>query len=393
MIDNIYNRQDLNKLLHKIISKTNQTNQPISEFRQTKHYFLSTTVELIMKYHLLKIDKVFIEQFINELDYLLNKEIEYIDYLKQANQLLLNYVTTKLEIEDPTLTANKKKIIEYTYDTYIKEGCYFSTFLNKDSDKVEKTGLATNDYFPMLKQMEEIEEIYVRRRLPLPFGVKVESLKKEYIELTDSIAIAYFQGLEMPQYLSTLTSTYSEMSTKEYDQDAYLRKDLNACTNNIELFMVKQGFNDSEKSKIISFIKESFKNLNINSKDIPVAMINRASLGKNQLPDYDEIMGEINNRDLVYSFSRIIDGRHTSEKKFAKVLSSNIQLLSLPSYYRIVSVPFHQTKTTPIIKKTKVTSIRHYTMTKGMVNILALAGMIIFVVGLTLLLIYTFIGG
>ncbi len=397
MINNIYKRQDLIKLLHKVISNKELTNKQTylsySDINSNKQYFLATTIELIMKYCLLEIDKVYIEQFVNELDYLLDKDIEYIDYLKQANQLLLNYVTTKLAIEDPTLTENKQKILDYTYNVYIKQGYYFATFLNKDIDKVESTGLSTFDYYPLFKKMEEIEEIYLRRKLSHPFGISVTSIKKDYTEITDSLAIAYFQGLELPKYLSVLTCTNNKMQTSEYDVEAYLRKDLTACTNNIELFMTKNEFSDIEKTKIIKFVEDSFTELKINSKDIPIAMIKRSTIGKDELPDYEEILKEINNQDLVYSFSRIIDGRYVNEKKFTKVLPNSIELLSLPSYYKIISVPISKTKPTYVEPKKKLSEIRHYSMARGMVNVFALSGMIMFIVGLSILLIYAILGG
>ncbi len=396
MNNNFFKRQDflslLNKIIHEKELSTQNTNLSFSmDAKSLKHYYLSTTIELVTKFSLLEIDKVYIEQFINELNYLISRKIEYIDYLKQANQLLLNYCLSKLEIEDATLTKSKKEVLEYTYNTFIKNGYYFTSFLNKDHSKVTTSGLYLTNYLPYFDKMEEIEQIYIRRRLPLPFKITVKQMKKDYFEITDSMAVTYFQANSMPEYLNNLTSTYKEMK-EGYDSDAYLRKDKNACLNNLEIFLIKNNFNDQEKRLIFEFVELTWNNLLLNSKDVTVALIKRSSLGKDNLIDYQNIIDKVNEKDLVYSFSQIIDGRYIGEKKFSKVMPKNFITLSLPSYYRITNYHHQQIKK-PLVPKKKGYQIRHYNMAHGIVNIFALSGLILFLTGIALIFASIFIGG
>ena len=221
----------------------------------------------------------------------------------------------------------------------------------------------------------------VAENIKKDFEEKIENLKQKnkipYIAVTDSFFMAYFYASSSPLYLKELSVDISD-NNKKNNGYAYLLKDYNECIKNINLFIKRKEVKESDKEKIFKFLETEWANLDINNSTLTVAVIKRKDIGKNNLPNYQNILNDVDTNDIYTSVKKILETRYNEEEIVNKIPADKITVLELPNIKN-----FYKKKEDEKIKS----NIEINNNEVGSATIVALLGVLLITLGVTITII------
>jgi len=393
-IEKIFKREDVKELLHNVLTEESSIHEKSvfaknGEAYVTNQYKLIIIIETIIKYVILHKDLYKIDYFIKNLEDSIKTTTTYKDIIYMSNQLLISSIQTKLQLEDTKTLENKQRIVEYAYKNYITEGYCFVSIPSFIKEKVKKDGLYQEDFYPFLEQYNEARQILNKYDDDNLFFLPK---KTDYFKVTDSPAVSYLDAVLSPSYLSNLTSLNKLIKKNGNDHNAYFRKDIKMCCENLDKLIDELGLRPLEKQKVKSYV-DSVLNLFKNSEDSAcILFVERKSLSRDTLKDYKNIFDNIDNEDLIYSFAKIMDSRYDSDKRYKKLLPFEFDLVTLPSYENF----YNFTKKVVVEDENKILEKEKmeeknkkevYTKNnKGYADVIALTGFISVILGISLFL-------
>ena len=164
---------------------------------------------------------------------------------------------------------------------------------------------------------------------------------------------------------------------------------------------------EKEKSTVLKSFNKIWNDLDMSNSTPCIAFIKRKDLAKNYLPNIEEIINSVGQVELVYLVSKITDSKYPVIRKYSNISSLYLSVITMPSYREIKNNEF-------IIKdkpKAVVTTVTRETYQEekvqketfnfnyknaysyGNANVLALTGLLLITLGLTLTIILKVLGG
>lgn len=342
MLNRILKRADAKEFLHEIViderfnnKKSPNTPEEIS-YAKTE-YNLMLIIDAFIKYAILFDSDDLVDEYIAQLRRFMKKCESHRDLAEGVTRVLakITAVTLKIDIEEMETPENKRKILSYIYNRYITNGYLFHSFPFSFINKVKEEGIDPLKYAYNLEKLNRTHEILKNHN-------KKEVLTKDlgdisYITLTDSPALAYHYALHSPFYLSELVaiSPYME-NEKKYDRGAYYRQDFKKAQENVEQLCRDLELSNNESTVLLETFVDEWKRLNVSNSHPTIAFIKRASLHRNYLKDYRNILETCDKEELIYSINRIMDSRVNVEKRYTPIMPEDIKIVSLPGYKEIV---------------------------------------------------------
>ena len=137
-----------------------------------------------------------------------------------------------------------------------------------------------------------------------------------------------------------------------------------------------------------------------------IAFIKRKDLAKNYLPNIEEIINNVGQVELVYLVSKITDSKYPVIRRFSSIDSLNLSIITMPSYREIKNNEFLSKEKPKVVLKLKNEEIipdseeeksfnfnYRNAYSYGNANVLALTGLLLITLGLTLTIILKVLGG
>ena len=412
---NLFASQKLLTILHNTLENETTKNKVSNvslkgETNAYNQYSLLIVMYFIIKYKIIIEDDTFLEESLLELETITNTYQDHQDLIFSLTKLLTKLTAKKLNLENSESLAAKKEILTYIYDKYIVNGYCFHSFPSCFKSHVEIEGLTKEVDLKELNTLKKINYIFANHHYD-NFLAKNLNIKTKAIYITDSPAMAYYYAFRSPEYLANLTSLskyYENITNTEINKEAFYLKDYEACKNNLLKMCEHLKMTSKEQNTIIKTFNKEWQTLDLENSRPCLAFIKRSNLAKDSIPNITKLLNELDKTDLVYQVAKITDSKYPLIRRYTDINSLDLKVITMPSYREIKTNSLN--KETP---KVKLTLNNVYQISKeevslqpkqqenkpsflynyGNISIIALLGMLLISLGLTLSIILKVLGG
>ena len=403
--------EHLLSILHNVLinetTKNKVSNASINgESYSYNRYSLLITMDIVIKYQIIINDETYNNYFLNKLDTITSNYNNHGDLIIKGNSLLIDLVSNKLNV-NTTKTEDKKEILKYIYDKYIVNGYCFHSFPSIFKEKTEEVGLTQDIDIKELNDLKKIDYIFSNHNYKNIISRDLKE-KSRAIYITDSPAMAYYYAFRSPEYMAEITSLSKYYNyLKDYNKDAFYLKDYHKCKSNLASLCQHVNMTTKEETTILKTFDKRWKALNL-SESLPcIAFIKRSDLAKNYLSNIDDIINSVDTIDLNILVSKITDSKYPIIKRYSNINSLDLTVITMPSYREIRNNKFiikdkPKTVAAPItreayqeekVKKEGFNFNYKNAFSYGNANVVALTGLLLITLGMTLTIIINVLGG
>ena len=403
--------EHLLSILHNVLmnetTKNKVSNASINgESYSYNRYSLLITMDIVIKYKIIINDDIYNNYFLNKLDTITSNYNNHEDLIIKGNSLLIDLVSNKLNVTT-TKTEDKKEILKYIYDKYIVNGYCFHSFPSIFKEKTEEVGLTQDIDIKELNDLKKIDYIFSNHNYKNIISRNLKE-KSRAIYITDSPAMAYYYAFRSPEYMAEITSLSKYYNyLKDYNKDAFYLKDYHKCKSNLASLCSHVNMTTKEETTILKTFDKRWKALNL-SESLPcIAFIKRSDLAKNYLSNIDDIINSVDTIDLNILVSKITDSKYPIIKRYSNINSLDLTVITMPSYREIRNNKFiikdkPKTVAAPItreayqeekVKKEGFNFNYKNAFSYGNANVVALTGLLLITLGMTLTIIINVLGG
>ena len=403
--------EHLLSILHNVLmnetTKNKVSNASINgESYSYNRYSLLITMDIVIKYKIIINDETYNNYFLNKLDTITSNYNNHEDLIIKGNYLLIDLVSNKLNVTT-TKAEDKKEILKYIYDKYIVNGYCFHSFPSIFKEKTEEVGLTQDIDIKELNDLKKIDYIFSNHNYKNIISRDLKE-KSRAIYITDSPAMAYYYAFRSPEYMAEITSLSKYYNyLKDYNKDAFYLKDYHKCKSNLASLCSHVNMTTKEETTILKTFDKRWKALNL-SESLPcIAFIKRSDLAKNYLSNIDDIINSVDTIDLNILVSKITDSKYPIIKRYSNINSLDLTVITMPSYREIRNNKFiikdkPKTVVEPItreayqeekVKKEGFNFNYKNAFSYGNANVVALTGLLLITLGMTLTIIINVLGG
>lgn len=394
----IFKSPEVLNILHEVLEDKKSINKvsvfsPNGEKYGYNQYSLMIIMDFLIKYNIVIKDMNNFAFCIEELKKMIYSYNDHKELVLWSNELLGELIRLKLNLIDKISSDNKRKILVYLYDNYIVNGYMFHSFPSTFKELVEEKGLDANDYSYPIFYMKKLYYMFKNHKytdmIPKYLLEQITS-----ISITDSPAMAYYYAFRSPQYFCNLVATskyYKDDS--EYDYEAYYRKDMEACQNNLLLLAKHLNMTDKEKETLMTAFKKQWDLLDASNALPEIAFISRKDVGKDSLDDIDEIIRKSKYEELVVSIARITDSKYSHVKRYSPLFPLSFTVKTFPSYREIKANKFIVKEKEEKKEEDKLLIVApKKSESYGYASIFTLFGLLFISLGCTLIIIFRYYG-
>ena len=397
--------EHLLSILHNVLMNETTKNQVSNasingESYSYNRYSLLITMDIVIKYQIIINNENYNNYFLNKLDTITNNYTSHEDLIIKGNSLLIELVSNRLNVTT-TKTEDKKAILKYIYDKYIVNGYCFHSFPSIFIRKTEEEGLTQDIDIKELNDLKKIDYIFSNHNYKNIISRNLKE-KSRAIYITDSPAMAYYYAFRSPEYMAELTSLSKYYNyLKDYHKDAFYDKDYYKCKSNLASLCLHVNMTTKEETTVLKTFDRRWKALNL-SESLPcIAFIKRKDLAKDKLSNIEDIINSVDTIDLNILVSKITDSKYPIIRRYSNINSLDLTVITMPSYREIKNKKFiikEEPKVIPITKtredyqEEKRFKFKH-AYSYGNANVVALTGLLLITLGLTLSIIINVLGG
>lgn len=401
--------EHLLSILHNVLMNETTKNQVSNasingESYSYNRYSLLITMDIVIKYQIIINNETYNNYFLNKLDTITSNYSNHEDLIIKGNSLLIELVSNRLNVTT-TKTEDKKQILKYIYDKYIVNGYCFHSFPSIFKEKIEEAGLTQDIDIKELNDLKKIDYIFSNHNYKNIISRNLKE-KSRPIYITDSPAMAYYYAFRSPEYMAELTSLSKYYNyLKDYNKDAFYDKDYYKCKSNLASLCSHVNMTTKEETTVLKTFDRRWKALNL-SESLPcIAFIKRSDLAKDSLPNINEIIKSVDTIELSYLVSKITDSKYPVIRKYSNISSLYLSVITMPSYREIKNNEFLTQEKVKVALTTKKREIYReeieeekkfdfkYAYSYGNANVVALTGILLITLGLTLTIILNVLGG
>lgn len=395
-------------ILHNVLmneSTKNKTFNIIDNEEYTyNQYSLLIVMDIVIKYQIIINDEAYHNIFLDKLNAITTSYQNHQDLVIKGNKILIDLASIKTKLP-LTSKENKKQLLKYIYDKYIVEGYCFHSFPSKCKKEIEENGLTGNIDVKELNDLKKINYIFEHHNYKNIISRNLKE-KSRAIYITDSPAMAYFYAFRSPEYMAELTSLSKYYKNiKDYNRNAFYEKNYDGCKSNLESLCKHLNMTVKEENTVLKTFDKRWSHLKLSESMPCIAFIKRKDLAKDYLPNIEEIIESVDSMPLEILVSKIIDSKYKIIRRYSNISSLNLSIITMPSYREIKNNKFlskEKPKVVLNLKEEKITVNDEeeeknfnfkYAYSYGNASVLALTGLLLITLGLTLSIIIKVIGG
>lgn len=395
-------------ILHNVLmneSTKNKTFNIIDNEEYTyNQYSLLIVMDIVIKYQIIINDEAYHNIFLDKLNAITTSYQNHQDLGIKGNKILIDLASIKTKLP-LTSKENKKQLLKYIYDKYIVEGYCFHSFPSKCKKEIEENGLTGNIDVKELNDLKKINYIFEHHNYKNIISRNLKE-KSRAIYITDSPAMAYFYAFRSPEYMAELTSLSKYYKNiKDYNRNAFYEKNYDGCKSNLESLCKHLKMTVKEENTVLKTFDKRWSHLKLSESMPCIAFIKRKDLAKDYLPNIEEIIESVDSMPLEILVSKIIDSKYKIIRRYSNISSLNLSIITMPSYREIKNNKFlskEKPKVVLNLKEEKITVNDEeeeknfnfkYAYSYGNASVLALTGLLLITLGLTLSIIIKVIGG
>lgn len=392
--------EQLLTIFHNVLTDESTKNKTsdISKNGETywyNQYSLLIIMDIVIKYQIIINDKEYDNYFLEGLEDIAYNFLSHKELILNGNKLLTNLVSKKLNLEI-TSNENKKIILKYIYEKYIVHGYCFHSFPSVFKKEVEENGLTKEIDIKELNDLKKIKYIFANHNYENIISKDLKARSKA-IYITDSPAMAYYYAFRSPEYLAELTSLSNYYkNVKDYDYNAFYEKKYKKCRENLIKICDHINMTTKEKNTVLKTFDKRWNKLDMSNSIPCIAFINRSDLAKDSLPNIEEIINSVDKIDINILVAKITDSRYKIIRRYSDINSLDLKVITMPSYREIKNKGFilkTKEKLTKEVEQIEELPNYKFAYSTGSANVVALLGLLLITLGLTLSIIIKVIGG
>ena len=211
--------------------------------------------------------------------------------------------------------------------------------------------------------------------------------------------MAYFYAIRSPEYMAEITSLNKYYKyVKDYYPNAYYEKNYQKCKDNLLSLCRHVNMTKKEETTVMKTFDKRWDTLDLSHSRPCIAFIKRSDLAKDSLKNITEIINSAQDYDLNILMSKITDSKYPVIRKYSDINPLDLKVVTMPSYREIKNNNFLENKkeisSIEESKKEVIPSFKYkYSYSLGNANIIALTGLLLISLGLTLSIILKVVGG
>lgn len=237
-------------------------------FEISKEIVLFTFYEALLKYKIIIIDDEFLNDYLNDLDRLFKKIVNFQDINDGIDKLICKYVAIKLRIADMTTPEAREKIVTYIFNNYCVNGYLYHGFSTVYEKDLKDLGFIPGVYSNLYSKMSEVNKIY-KKYNDVAFCKEFGNYQ---IYFTDNFVDACYYSLYSPKYFYKYLLDNDE--NNKLDKRAYLDNDFDKCFSYTKKYIEKE-FDEEDRNKVTDIIKEEWDLLNSVDRRVSLMVVKR----------------------------------------------------------------------------------------------------------------------
>ncbi len=401
MLDTIFKKDSVKKffndLVNGIVYKKKDIPYTISDEKMdVTYYAILMGLDAIIKYEIIIEKEDFFDSYLQEVQLLLRKVDNHNELKTGINKLIVNYCQKLLNLKNITTYENKEIILKHVYNKYIVNGYFYHSFPSIFLDEVNNNGLAVSNYNYEINSVKEVNKIFEKYNIKNVFSKDLNA-ESPFLTLTDSPFMASYYAYHCPYFLNELAVDLLPKDNN-YEIDAFFLKDYKKCRKNLSFYLRKSDILLNDNLKILEFFDKEWNLFKVENLKPVVCFIKRSAVENNSLNNFNQIMDNIDNDDLIVSVNKVLETRF-NEKVINKDISrQSFEIISLPTLKELgftskeeefIETDFKLKEEKEILNESNNNDLVRYDLINeyGNSTIVALIGVLLITIGVTVMII------
>ena len=401
MLDTIFKKDSVKKffndLVNGIVYKKKDIPYTISDEKMdVTYYAILMGLDAIIKYEIIIEKEDFFDSYLQEVQLLLRKVDNHNELKTGINKLIVNYCQKLLNLKNITTYENKEIILKHVYNKYIVNGYFYHSFPSIFLDEVNNNGLAVSNYNYEINSVKEVNKIFEKYNIKNVFSKDLNA-ESPFLTLTDSPFMASYYAYHCPYFLNELAVDLLPKDNN-YEIDAFFLKDYKKCRKNLSFYLRKSDILLNDNLKILEFFDKEWNLFKVENLKPVVCFIKRSAVENNSLNNFNQIMDNIDNDDLIVSVNKVLETRF-NEKVINKDISrQSFEIISLPTLKEFaftikeeefIETDFKLKEEKEILNESNNNDLVRYDLINeyGNSTIVALIGVLLITIGVTVMII------
>ena len=272
-------------------------------FDISKEIVLFTFYEALFKYKIIIDDEEYLNDYLNDLDRLFKKIINYEDINDGINKLICKVVANKLRIADMSTPEAREKIVTYIFNNYYVNGYLFHGFSTVYEDDLKILSCMPGVYNNRYSKMNEVNNIF-RKYNDVAFCKDFRNLQMYF---TDNFVDACYYSLYSPRYYFKFLLDNDD--TNKIPKRVYLENDFDQCFSEVKKYIDKE-FDENDKNIVINTIKEEWDFLNSVDRRVSLIIVKRNLIDNVDLDLLNKLLSS--EEDLYDLVDRLLSSKNKS---------------------------------------------------------------------------------
>lgn len=396
LFSKIINREDVRSLMDEVINRECYNKLTVSfplanNYFIDQHYALFLLMDAFGKFDIIIGDYNYFDEYLRYLKRTFKKMNTYQDISKGINLAISKIVSRILNINNSKSNESKEKILRYVYKKYIVDGYFYYGLSSSEKREVSFSGIK-KDGVILDSRLSEVNNILKKYE-------DKDIIKRVVSNLTDNFMIACYYSFLGPVYLEELAVS-GIFKDKCYNSNCFYTKDVRTFKDNLEKYISNKRMNSEERALVINNLLDVWKENNVSSSHGCIAFIKRSSINRNYLKDIEEIISNSCDMDLNEAMAMILESRYGSYDIDSDILTSDFELLDIPSYRFIINdCSIDDNMDTSALKIDYVDDsgsnnfVQKVSLSHGYISVFMLAGVLLISVGVILTFVVGNLGG
>lgn len=257
-------------------------------FEISKEIVLFTFYEALFKYKIIISDEVFLNDYLNDLDRLFKKIVNFQDINDGINKLICKFVASKLRIADMSTPEAREKIVTYIFNNYCINGYLYHGFSTVYENDLKEVGFIPGVYNNLYSKMREVNKIYKK--------YNDEAFCKDFsnyqVYFTDNFVDACYYSLYSPKYFYKYLIDTDEKSKLE--KRIYLDNNFDKCFSDVKKYLEKE-FEETDRNKVKEIINEEWDLLNSVNRKASLMIVKRNIIDEVDVSLLDKLLASDEN--------------------------------------------------------------------------------------------------
>lgn len=257
-------------------------------FEISKEIVLFTFYEALFKYKIIISDEEYLNDYLNDLDRLFKKIVNFQDINDGINKLICKFVASKLRIADMTTPEAREKIVTYIFNNYCVNGYLYHGFSTVYEDDLKEVGFIPGVYNNLYSKMSEVNKIYKK--------YNDEAFCKDFgnyqVFFTDNFVDACYYSLYSPKYFYKYLMDTLEKS--KIEKRTYLDNNFDKCFIDVKKYLEKE-FEENDRNRVKEIIKEEWNLLNSVDRKASLMVVKRNLIDEVDVSLLDKLLASDEN--------------------------------------------------------------------------------------------------